>query len=484
MTALSRSGTTFTQQQRDMVKALVESGDTLGAQKLILDVVESQYGGMAETMAGTSSGQIKQALNTVGDSMEQFGAIIAPIIVMVADKFKQLGVMVQGLSPQHKELIVQVLAVAAAIGPVLVVGGKMISILSGITKAMHLLKIAFLTNPVGLVIAAIGALVAILVVAYFKFDGFRKFVDQVWQGIQAVISNVWQNFLKPIFEQLVAAFNNDILPALQNLWAAFMEAWPGIQNAIVTAWTFISPILAKIIEVYIFLYSVVLKALITYWTFVFTTIVQVVTWAWTTVLQPIFELIGWVIMNLIVPAALFLWNTMQTVWSAVSGAVSAAWGVLSSAFTSIKDGIAGVADWVGEKVGAIIGFFSAIGDGIRDGFRGAFNFVVRAWNSTLGGLKVPDLVPVIGGLSLPELQEFNKGGIVPGIQGEPMLAMVHGGERILRPSEVGGSNDTGGGGSTYNITINGMVGKDKRDILDFLARELPKAAATHSRSFG
>ncbi len=40
------------------------------------------------------------------------------------------------------------------------------------------------------------------------------------------------------------------------------------------------------------------------------------------------------------------------------------------------------------------------------------------------------------------------------------------------------------GGSTYNITINGMVGKDKQDILNFLARELPKAAATHSRSFG
>jgi hypothetical protein len=42
----------------------------------------------------------------------------------------------------------------------------------------------------------------------------------------------------------------------------------------------------------------------------------------------------------------------------------------------------------------------------------------------------------------------------------------------------------GVGGSTYNITINGLVGKDKQDILTFLARELPKAAATHSRSFG
>jgi hypothetical protein len=38
-------------------------------------------------------------------------------------------------------------------------------------------------------------------------------------------------------------------------------------------------------------------------------------------------------------------------------------------------------------------------------------------------------------------------------------------------------------GATYNITINGLVGRDKRDILDFLARELPKAAATHERSY-
>jgi hypothetical protein len=47
-----------------------------------------------------------------------------------------------------------------------------------------------------------------------------------------------------------------------------------------------------------------------------------------------------------------------------------------------------------------------------------------------------------------------------------------------------GTAGPAGGGDTFNITINGMVGKDKRDILDFLARELPKAAATHSRSFG
>jgi hypothetical protein len=48
--------------------------------------------------------------------------------------------------------------------------------------------------------------------------------------------------------------------------------------------------------------------------------------------------------------------------------------------------------------------------------------------------------------------------------------------------QSGGS--TGPAGNTFNITINGVVAKDKRELLEFLSRELPKAAATHSRSFG
>jgi polyhydroxyalkanoate synthesis regulator phasin len=39
-------------------------------------------------------------------------------------------------------------------------------------------------------------------------------------------------------------------------------------------------------------------------------------------------------------------------------------------------------------------------------------------------------------------------------------------------------------GDTYNITINGMVGRDKREVLEFLARELPKAAVRAGRSLG
>ena len=47
MTALSRSGITFSQAQKDVIKALVDTGKVAEAQRLILDELETQFGGSA-----------------------------------------------------------------------------------------------------------------------------------------------------------------------------------------------------------------------------------------------------------------------------------------------------------------------------------------------------------------------------------------------------------------------------------------------------
>lgn len=51
VTALARGGTTFTDQQKEQIRTLVESNRLLDAQALILTEVESQYGGAAEAGA-------------------------------------------------------------------------------------------------------------------------------------------------------------------------------------------------------------------------------------------------------------------------------------------------------------------------------------------------------------------------------------------------------------------------------------------------
>jgi hypothetical protein len=72
--ALARAGTTFTDQQKEQIRVLVESGDMLAAQTLILDEVESQYGGAAEA-AAVGSEKMKLAFGQIQDAL---GAALAP----------------------------------------------------------------------------------------------------------------------------------------------------------------------------------------------------------------------------------------------------------------------------------------------------------------------------------------------------------------------------------------------------------------------
>ena len=78
MTRLRRAGVMFTESQQATIKALVETGDKAGAQALLLDALESKYGGLA--LAGvTASAQLKNAwgeyLQAIGGSLSAMDGI-------------------------------------------------------------------------------------------------------------------------------------------------------------------------------------------------------------------------------------------------------------------------------------------------------------------------------------------------------------------------------------------------------------------------
>jgi len=75
MSALSRSGTTFTQVQKDIVKGLVESNKTLEAQNYILNLVEEQYKGNARAAAVGLAG----AQDTLSESIRDFNEVVGQI---------------------------------------------------------------------------------------------------------------------------------------------------------------------------------------------------------------------------------------------------------------------------------------------------------------------------------------------------------------------------------------------------------------------
>ena len=102
VTALARAGTTFTDQQREQIRVLQESGDLLGAQEIVLAEVESQYGGAAEAAALSSVkielafGQIQDALgNALAPAFEKFATffineVVPPLTIFFEQTFPEL----------------------------------------------------------------------------------------------------------------------------------------------------------------------------------------------------------------------------------------------------------------------------------------------------------------------------------------------------------------------------------------------------------
>ena len=210
ISAMSRAGITFSDTQKQMIKDMVEAGDTAGAQQVMLAELETQFGGTAEAMAETSSGQMKQAMNTMGDSMEEVGAIIIPIIVSITEKIGQLATWFSNLSPGMQKAIVAFAGVVAAIGPVMVVVGKVIQLGGMLTKVIKGVGLAmnFLAaNPIVLIIAAIVALIAAVVLIIKNWDKVKKFLLETWEKIKQVfirftdaIKEKWEAFWNAVKE--------------------------------------------------------------------------------------------------------------------------------------------------------------------------------------------------------------------------------------------------------------------------------------------
>lgn len=79
--AMSRAGIQFTEQQKDQIKTMVESGDILGAQKVILGELETQFAGSAAANADASD-KIKLAFQRI---TEEIGLKLLPHLDRFAD---------------------------------------------------------------------------------------------------------------------------------------------------------------------------------------------------------------------------------------------------------------------------------------------------------------------------------------------------------------------------------------------------------------
>jgi hypothetical protein len=206
LSALRRQGITFTEEQQNLIASLVESGDQLGAQTLILDAIEKQVGGTAEATAN--------ATDKMGESwdeiMEVLGQAVLPIIDLLADKLAGATEWVQKNQTAVLAIIGTLAGFAAAVFAVnaaLKVYQAVTAVIAVATKVWTGIQAAFnlvmSLNPVGLVVLAIAALVAIIVTAYQRSETFRKIVQKVGDVLKNVLVgafNAVKNAVKAVVD--------------------------------------------------------------------------------------------------------------------------------------------------------------------------------------------------------------------------------------------------------------------------------------------
>lgn len=151
-------------------------------------------------------------LNFMADGIRMVSSL-APGILFLKDAYLWLA------SAENRELIVKKLslvwdgiikgskyAAAAALYVFTTATWASAQATVGLTAAQTGLNAALAVSPIGWIIIAIGALVAAVIIAWKKFEGFREAITGLWYAVKQVFTNIG-NFFKKIFEPIVKAID-------------------------------------------------------------------------------------------------------------------------------------------------------------------------------------------------------------------------------------------------------------------------------------
>jgi phage-related minor tail protein len=180
-------GTTWEDTMRQVLPAIAATSLETESAAGSIDQMTAAMGGTGkarvETLRREFDAWVQSQVNSSGASSTAVAAIgsFGPAALGAAGS---LGAMVSGLAA---------LNIGAAVARVGQLAASAAT--AAWTGAQWLLNVALTANPIGLVILAIGAIVAAIVIAYKKSETFRMIVQMLWATIKAGAAMAW-NALK------------------------------------------------------------------------------------------------------------------------------------------------------------------------------------------------------------------------------------------------------------------------------------------------
>lgn len=239
---------------------LLKAGsETLAANTKMLIEADGAAAKMAKTMTDNVMGDLNAFKSALSELGLQLYDMVQPALRTTIQYLTGITNRFMDLSPNLKMTAAAFAAVAASIGPLLVGTAGLIKAYGYLNTSFSVLKTAFLANPFGIVVVAIGALVAAFIYAWKHVDGFKERVLQAVNVVKDyVVSgfNVVADFVKDIFSQLRSFWEQDgeqIIQAVMNMFSGMKEVivfiMPAILFVVKMVWSAIKQVITGALDV-------------------------------------------------------------------------------------------------------------------------------------------------------------------------------------------------------------------------------------------
>ena len=391
MTAAEKSniiGQIFNKTDLSSVNALLANTGTIwdDLQQSIID-----SGGAAQQMADTQLDNLQGQITILKSALEglaiSFGELLMPAIKMIVGWVQQFVDWLNGMDEGTKKVVTTIALLAAALGPVLIVIGKVVSavgtimtivpkvagVINTVKTAFAALNTTMLANPIFLIIAAITALVAAFIYLWNTNEDFRQFWINLWENVKEVAIAVWE------------AIKNFFTAAWEAISSTAQAVWNGIKDFFSGLWEGIKTIFSTVVEV--------IKTIITTYFNIYKTIITTVLNAIKTVFTTVWNGIKTVVTTVVTAIQTFIttaWNaiknTVTTVLNAIKTVITTVWNAIKSAVTSVVNGIKstitsvwnGIKSTVSSVVNSIKNTVTTVFNNIWSGIKGTMGKIVSS----------------------------------------------------------------------------------------------------------